>query len=235
MLDYGRAERDAAEARCRSTFGALVDEAAFDAGLRRPSRRSPSPTRCPTTSSLNVDPDQLARVFVNLMKNAREALEAAERQDCRTAVDVEARATRIDDGVTIVASPTTAPACRRAPATISSSPSRARPGPAAPASASPSPANSSEAHGGTLGLCTAGTRAPASTDPPGREPHRLTSCASLWARPCNGRTPSIWVRRVPPDLVRPACAPLAQLDRAPDYESGGQEFESLRARQSIHM
>ena len=25
-------------------------------------------------------------------------------------------------------------------------------------------------------------------------------------------------------------APLAQLDRAPDYESGGQEFESLRAR-----
>jgi hypothetical protein len=25
-------------------------------------------------------------------------------------------------------------------------------------------------------------------------------------------------------------APVAQLDRAPDYESGGQEFESLRAR-----
>ena len=27
-----------------------------------------------------------------------------------------------------------------------------------------------------------------------------------------------------------ARAPVAQLDRAPDYESGGQEFESLRAR-----
>src|SRR6516225_8604576 len=26
-------------------------------------------------------------------------------------------------------------------------------------------------------------------------------------------------------------APVAQLDRAPDYGSGGQEFESLRARQ----
>src|SRR5271168_4234023 len=26
-------------------------------------------------------------------------------------------------------------------------------------------------------------------------------------------------------------APVAQLDRAPDYESGGREFESLRARQ----
>jgi hypothetical protein len=25
-------------------------------------------------------------------------------------------------------------------------------------------------------------------------------------------------------------APVAQLDRAPDYESGGWEFESLRAR-----
>ena len=28
-------------------------------------------------------------------------------------------------------------------------------------------------------------------------------------------------------------APVAQLDRAPDYESGGQEFESLRARQQL--
>src|SRR5262249_43682258 len=30
-------------------------------------------------------------------------------------------------------------------------------------------------------------------------------------------------------FLRPA-APVAQLDRAPDFESGGQEFESLRAR-----
>src|ERR1700722_15681873 len=28
------------------------------------------------------------------------------------------------------------------------------------------------------------------------------------------------------------CAPVAQLDRAPDYESGGREFESLAARHS---
>ena len=27
-----------------------------------------------------------------------------------------------------------------------------------------------------------------------------------------------------------ACAPVAQLDRAPDYESGGRRFESFRAR-----
>ena len=30
--------------------------------------------------------------------------------------------------------------------------------------------------------------------------------------------------------MHPPFAPVAQLDRAPDYESGGQEFESLRAR-----
>src|SRR5438874_4248625 len=34
---------------------------------------------------------------------------------------------------------------------------------------------------------------------------------------------------------RPSNAPVAQLDRAPDYESGGQEFESLRARQIPHV
>ncbi len=28
-------------------------------------------------------------------------------------------------------------------------------------------------------------------------------------------------------------APVAQLDRAPDYESGGQEFESLRVRHYV--
>src|SRR5262249_34919284 len=31
--------------------------------------------------------------------------------------------------------------------------------------------------------------------------------------------------------AREAEAPVAQLDRAPDYESGGQRFESFRARQ----
>ena len=31
-------------------------------------------------------------------------------------------------------------------------------------------------------------------------------------------------------LVVFKSAPVAQLDRAPDYESGGQEFESLRVR-----
>src|SRR5579871_1676499 len=34
---------------------------------------------------------------------------------------------------------------------------------------------------------------------------------------------------------KPTLAPVAQLDRAPDYESGGQEFESLRARQQFSI
>jgi hypothetical protein len=34
-------------------------------------------------------------------------------------------------------------------------------------------------------------------------------------------------------IDKEAQAPVAQLDRAPDYESGGQEFESLRARQTL--
>ena len=39
----------------------------------------------------------------------------------------------------------------------------------------------------------------------------------------------------PPNVhrVSAVCAPVAQLDRAPDYESGGQEFESLRVRHSF--
>src|SRR6478609_7474757 len=39
--------------------------------------------------------------------------------------------------------------------------------------------------------------------------------------------PSAWQRQV--------FAPVAQLDRAPDYESGGQRFESFRARQRFQQ
>jgi hypothetical protein len=38
---------------------------------------------------------------------------------------------------------------------------------------------------------------------------------------------------VPSRYFPAVSAPVAQLDRAPDYESGGQEFESLRARQQL--
>src|SRR5271170_4911963 len=34
--------------------------------------------------------------------------------------------------------------------------------------------------------------------------------------------------------IRAPCAPVAQLDRAPGYEPGGREFESLRAHHIIN-
>ncbi len=58
------------------------------------------------------------------------------------------------------------------------------------------------------------------------------------ANPCQRRTKPL---AIPPSagtaLSGPGSAqkaPVAQLDRAPDYESGGQEFESLRARQRFN-
>src|SRR5215471_15629471 len=44
-----------------------------------------------------------------------------------------------------------------------------------------------------------------------------------------GSSPCVW--QGSPIGSRLQNAPVAQLDRAPDYESGGQRFESFRARQ----
>ena len=55
---------------------ALVDESAIDAGLRgHPELKFDNAV--PDDVTLKVDPDQLARVLVNLLRNAREALETA--------------------------------------------------------------------------------------------------------------------------------------------------------------
>ena len=48
--------------------------------------------------------------------------------------------------------------------------------------------------------------------------------------PCHPRHDALAMRGAAGVFARLADAPVAQLDRAPDYESGGQEFESLRAR-----
>src|SRR5215469_9637389 len=44
-------------------------------------------------------------------------------------------------------------------------------------------------------------------------------------------SPCVWGGS--PIVSRLQNAPVAQLDRAPDYESGGQRFESFRARQFL--
>jgi signal transduction histidine kinase len=61
---------------------ALVDESAIDAGLRSHPDIA-FENAVPDDLTINVDPDQLARVLVNLMKNAREALEADEKTEPR--------------------------------------------------------------------------------------------------------------------------------------------------------
>src|ERR1043165_236557 len=53
------------------------------------------------------------------------------------------------------------------------------------------------------------------------------------------RTPAkrVYLKRVPRvriPLSPPVSAPVAQLDRAPDYGSGGWGFKSLRARHKIN-
>jgi signal transduction histidine kinase len=75
VLDYGR--ESATPPRPQPVdMRALIEEAAFDAGLAgHPDIAFVN--EVPDALTLNVDADQLARVFLNLMKNAREALEAA--------------------------------------------------------------------------------------------------------------------------------------------------------------
>lgn len=73
VLDYGRQSATPPKPQ-PVDLRALISEAAFDAGLAGHPRIG-CDNRVPDEVSLRLDPDQMARVFINLMKNAREALE----------------------------------------------------------------------------------------------------------------------------------------------------------------
>src|SRR6185437_2599242 len=75
VLDYGR-QSGAPPRPVPINLKTLIDESLFDAGLVSHPEIAVSST-VPAGISIKADPDQLARVFVNLLKNAREALEAA--------------------------------------------------------------------------------------------------------------------------------------------------------------
>jgi signal transduction histidine kinase len=75
VLDYGR-QSGTPPKPVPVDLRALIDESAIDAGLRSHPDLTYDNT-VPDDVTIKVDPDQLARVLVNLMKNAREALEAA--------------------------------------------------------------------------------------------------------------------------------------------------------------
>ncbi len=74
VIDYGRQSTVPPKPQLVDLH-ALIDEAAFDAGLAGHPRISLK-NKVPDAVSIFVDPDQMARVMLNLMKNAREALES---------------------------------------------------------------------------------------------------------------------------------------------------------------
>ncbi len=78
VLDYGREAAQPPRPQ-PVDLRALIAESALEAGL------SGHPdidfaNQVPDAVTLRIDPDQMARVFINLIKNAREALEAAREQ-----------------------------------------------------------------------------------------------------------------------------------------------------------
>ncbi len=180
----------------------------------------------PDDVSIRVDPEQLARVLVNLMKNAREALEAhagARRTARRRRVLRRKAAERLHHL-----------GRRQRPRPAAARPRQSlrrlrglRARPAARASASPSPASWSRRMAAPCCLpLDPGTRFDI-TLPAGTLP-RLTP-APLAKPGC----PVYGWRRFSGACgpATEASAPVAQLDRASDYESGGRTFESFRARQ----
>ncbi len=98
VLDYGR--QSATPPRPQPVdLRALVDEAAFDAGLAGHPDVGYA-NNVPDAVTLKVDPDQMARVLVNLIKNAREALEAAGMRTNPPEICVELEDRR-DEGMVI--------------------------------------------------------------------------------------------------------------------------------------
>ena len=86
VLDYGR--QSATPPRpIRVNLHLLLDDAAFDAGLAGHPAIS-FVNGVPNGVDISADPDQFGRVFVNLLKNAREALEAAGPKIAAPAVEI---------------------------------------------------------------------------------------------------------------------------------------------------
>lgn len=96
VLDYGRQSNTPPKPQ-PVDLHALLDEAMFDAGLvGHPNIKIKNDV--PDAVTLRVDPDQMARVFVNLMRNAREALDAAGTEQPHIEMTLEDRA---EDGCII--------------------------------------------------------------------------------------------------------------------------------------
>lgn len=87
VLDYGR-ESATPPRPVPVDLRALLEEAAFDAGLvAHPSVAFQN--NIPDGVTLRVDPEQMARVFANLLRNAREALESPASKAAAPAVSLD--------------------------------------------------------------------------------------------------------------------------------------------------
>ena len=99
VIDYGRHSATPPKP-VPVDLHALVDEALLDALLVGHPRIEVT-NAVPDDVAVRADPDQLARVFVNLLKNAREALEGQSSQDHQPRIAIEL-ATRDDTLVVAV-------------------------------------------------------------------------------------------------------------------------------------
>jgi len=103
VLNYGKSTESAPALR-RVGLRAAVDAAGEDAGLAPGGVALES--KIPKSLSVEVDPEQLHRILVNLMRNARQAVEAAERRGGAVRVTAERGPTSLvirvaDDGAGI--------------------------------------------------------------------------------------------------------------------------------------
>jgi signal transduction histidine kinase len=96
VLTYGRTQEPAPDARPTSLYEAL-EAAAEDAGLSQGGVRLQP--EVPRTELVRADPEQLHRILANLLRNAREAIEAAPRasEPGRVLVTVG-----VHDGVSVI-------------------------------------------------------------------------------------------------------------------------------------
>ena len=100
VLAYGRTSEPAPERR-RLSFAEAVQAAADDAGLASGAVRLR--IEAPPGLEVDADPDQLHRILVNLLRNARQAIEAAGRATGEVAVSAQGAANGLqaeiaDDG-----------------------------------------------------------------------------------------------------------------------------------------
>jgi signal transduction histidine kinase len=95
-LDYGKSEEPAPEL-ARLPLAAAIAAAAEDSGLEPDGVRLER--KIPARKTVNADPDQLHRILVNLMRNARQAIVADVRRKGRGVVHVSAEAT---DGMSVI-------------------------------------------------------------------------------------------------------------------------------------